>query len=105
MFILSIDPGFKNLAWCVLEKRNSNDRCQIFVHERQVVNIIGDRSTRKPIPWDLVHRNFKECFLKLEKKYNNVESDWDNFLCHVVIERQPVRGLKNNLLAAFSIEH
>jgi hypothetical protein len=101
MFILSVDPGFKNLAWCVLEQRNdSNGRCQIFVHERHVVNIIGDRSTRKSIPWDLVHRNFKECFLKLEKKYNNVESDWDHFLCHVIIERQPVRGLKNSLLAA-----
>ena len=101
MYILSIDPGFKNLAWCVLEKRTDlNQRTQIFVHERQVVNILGDRSTRKPIPWDLVHTNFKNAFLKLNKKYNDTESEWDHFISHVIIERQPVRGLKMNLLAA-----
>ena len=100
MFILSIDPGLKNLAWCVLEKRTDLGRCQIYVHERHVVNVVGDRSTRKAIPWDIVHTNFKNCFLKLNKKYNDCESEWDHFISHIIIERQPVRGLKMNLLAA-----
>lgn len=101
MYILSIDPGLKNLAWCVLEKRTDlNQRCQIFVHERQVINILGDRSARKPIPWTIIHTNFKNAFLKLNKKYNDNESEWDHFISHVIIERQPVRGLKMNLLAA-----
>jgi hypothetical protein len=47
-----------------------------------------------------VHRNFKNAFLKLNKKYNDANSDWDHFISHVIIERQPVRGLKMNLLAA-----
>lgn len=101
MFILSIDPGLKNLAWCILEKRtNTLERCQIYIHERHVINIIGERSTRQPIPWDLIHKNFKNSFLKLNRKYNHDDSDWDQFISHVIIERQPIRGLKMNLLAA-----
>jgi hypothetical protein len=94
--ILSIDPGFKNFAFVVLEKTQE----KMILKERFVKNIIGERHTRQPILWDKVHEEFKSIFTPIKKIYYDADSDWDFFISHILIERQPVRNLKASMLAA-----
>ena len=94
--ILSIDPGFKHFAVVVLEKTQE----KMILKERFVENILGERHTRQPILWEKVHAEFTSIFAPIKKVYYDEDGDWDYFISHILIERQPVRNLKTNLLAA-----